>query len=77
MCFRPPSAESNSIQCPECGKKVNVVMGSVPNVCPFCEADLSAWADSINAAGNPGMPLGAPAASKGPGALEPPSPPQP
>jgi len=40
MCFRPATV-SASVLCPVCGKKINEVMGNIPNICPFCEADLS------------------------------------
>lgn len=39
MCFRPPGIEQ-SIKCPDCGKKVGAVMGQIPEICPFCEANL-------------------------------------
>ncbi|RDB59300.1 hypothetical protein C1878_15475 [Gordonibacter sp. 28C] len=41
MCFRPAAIET-SIECPNCGKKINPVMGNVPNECPFCSIMLSA-----------------------------------
>lgn len=44
MCFRPSTVEQ-SVTCPECGKKINAVMGQVPVECPFCEADISALAN--------------------------------
>lgn len=82
MCFRPPGAEP-SLNCPECGKKVNAVLGNFPPVCPFCNADIS---DAIaeakeKAAAGPGTPQApsapsapsAPGAPKIPGAPKPPS----
>ena len=37
MCFRP-AVVSVAIECPECGKKINPVMGNLPKECPFCDA---------------------------------------
>lgn len=78
MCFRPASV-SLSVTCPNCGKKVNEVLGSIPNECPFCETDITelaaetmAGADQTTAAPTSAFvtPPGAPAA---PGAPKPPS----
>lgn len=40
MCFRPSIVEA-AFECPECGKKINPIMGQLPDTCPFCEADIS------------------------------------
>ena len=36
-----PAGISASVKCPKCEKKVNEVMGNIPNICPFCEEDLT------------------------------------
>lgn len=40
MCFRPATA-SVSVVCPECSKRINEVLGTIPSICPFCSTDLS------------------------------------
>lgn len=40
MCFRPAATGVQFVECSQCGKKVNVVMGNLPKICPFCDADL-------------------------------------
>ena len=82
MCFRPATA-SVSVNCPECGKKINEVMGTIPNVCPFCEADLKETIASkrlelqtapvqppISLPSPPHPPVAAPKAPKPPSAKE-------
>lgn len=57
MCFRP-AAVSVAIECPECGKKINPVMGNLPKECPFCETPL----ENASVAGAPALlPLRVPA----------------
>lgn len=51
MCFRP-AAVSKFVMCPNCGKKVNEVLGSIPNTCPFCETDISELAQEAMASGD-------------------------
>ena len=70
MCFRPAGVDQ-SIECPECGKKVNAVLGVFPDSCPFCGVKVDA---TMAASGSPavavsGVPaaFGAPAAPKAPG----------
>lgn len=65
MCFRPAMAEP-TLECPACGKTVKVVMGVVPEECPFCDAGLGDAAAAINNAAS-GVPA-APAAPKAPSA---------
>ena len=70
MCFRPATAEAAFV-CPECGKKVNPIMGNLPDTCPFCDADISNAKSATSAAPSapkaPGAPA-APSAPKAPGA---------
>lgn len=40
MCFRPSIVEA-AFECPHCGKKINPVMGQLPETCPFCDQDIS------------------------------------
>ena len=47
MCFRPSTVEQ-SLNCPECGKKINAIGGRIPHICPFCEADISDLAKSMS-----------------------------
>ena len=68
MCFRPSTA-SFSVTCPACGRKVNEVLGNIPDECPFCEECLTEAKKAMAA----GTPMGAPAA---PGAPEVPSTPR-
>ena len=74
MCFRPADV-SEKITCPNCGEKINPVMGNIPKVCPFCEQEIDmskveAAAPQAAAPGTPAAPNapGAPAAPKAPGA---------
>lgn len=77
MCFRPATA-AVFVNCPNCDKKVNEVMGTFPDVCPFCEADLTeviaemraAASDAAAAAPDASAPAapGAPAAPSAPSA---------
>lgn len=80
MCFRPATAETAFI-CPECGKKINPIMGNLPDTCPFCEADISNAKNATtpgapstpSTPATPGVPTApgapsAPSAPKGPGA---------
>lgn len=73
MCFRPSSVES-SANCPNCGQKINAVMGIFPQTCPYCDADLTELAAAntdtsggLTSAFVPGAP-GAPSAPGAPGA---------
>ena len=76
MCFRPAGVDQ-SIDCPNCGKRVNAVLGVFPDECPFCGAKV----ESGGAAGGPSpvppaapgapMPPAAPGAPKAPGAPRP------
>lgn len=61
MCFRPPSAVSGPVNCPECGKEVE--NADTLEACPHCGAKVAAGV----APGVPGIP-GAPGAPKPPGA---------
>ena len=83
MCFRP-SEIAGSLNCPNCGRRLNAVNDVFPEKCPFCKTEL---ADAINALKNGGAPAaatpavpgapkapGAPAAPKAPGAPVPPAP---
>jgi hypothetical protein len=78
MCFRPATAEA-SISCPECEKKINAAMGLIPNICPFCGANLESLVSEINqgegtlpsmpspmSPGAPKFPMGGPGAPKFP-----------
>lgn len=47
MCFRPSTVEQ-SLNCPECGKKINAIGGRIPQICPFCETDISDLAKSMS-----------------------------
>lgn len=76
MCFRPSEVES-SASCPNCGQKINAVMGIFPQICPFCDEDLTELAaantdttgglTSAFVQGAPGA-VSAPAAPAAPGA---------
>ena len=87
MCFRPATV-ALSLTCPNCGKKVNEVLGSIPDECPFCETDISELAaevmansDQVTAAPKsafvqaPGAPA-APSAPAAPGAPKAPNAPK-
>ena len=63
MCSRP-AAVSVAIECPECGKKINPVMGNLPKECPFCETPLEN-ASVAGAPGTPAPPVPAPKAQAG------------
>lgn len=70
MCFRPPGAEQ-SINCPECGKKITAVMGNIAPVCPFCNSDIASFvAESQNKTvsdiAKPTTPFAKPAAPSAP-----------
>ena len=72
MCFRP-SGVTEQITCPSCGKKINPVMGNVPKICPFCEAEISSAVPAASApaggAATPSTP-GAPKPAGFPGKLD-------
>ena len=79
MCFRPAGVDQ-FIECPECGKQVNAVLGVFPDNCPFCGAKVDAatatsGAPGVVAPGVPGMPKapGAPGTPSAPGAPKAPS----
>lgn len=84
MCFRPAIAEK-PFECPECGKRINPIMGQIPTTCPFCESDIteaahaamaqSAGAPPESAFAKPSAP-GAPKAPGAPGSPVPPSAPK-
>lgn len=64
MCFRPADANApTSIECPNCGKKVNYTNGVLPKKCPFCKTPTSELeAMAAGAQGAPGAAVsGAPA----------------
>ena len=63
MCFRP-AAVSVAIECPECGKKINPVMGNLPKEAPFCEPPMQN-ASVAGAPGTPAPPVPAPKAQAG------------
>jgi hypothetical protein len=78
MCFRPAGADQ-SIDCPQCGKQINAIMGVFPPECPFCGLDTEkaqamlaeqGGVMGVSAvAGMPGTPKapGMPKAPKAPG----------
>lgn len=69
MCFRPAGADL-SIDCPQCGKQVNAIMGVFPPECPFCGLNTDEAQKIIAEKGGiPAIPAppGAPAAPKAPG----------
>ncbi len=78
MCFRPADA-GQSMDCPECGKKINAIMGNWPLNCPFCNLDLTKITAGMKegAAAAPAAPSapGAPKAPSAPGAPAAPKPP--
>ena len=68
-----------SIECPECGKKINEVLGQLPDECPFCETDITELvarmaegADEVMAAPRSAF-VAAPGAPSAPGAPAAPS----
>lgn len=67
MCFRPAITET-PFECPECGKRINPIMGQLPNTCPFCEKDISeeaAKAMALSIGAPPESSLAKPMAPKG------------
>ena len=68
MCFRPSMVEV-SINCPKCGKKINAVMGTIPNTCPFCEEDLEKLTADINAGAGITAPVISPPVSSRPASI--------
>lgn len=74
MCFRPATVQANLV-CPECGKKVNAVLGTYPDTCPFCETNLNEAIQKLQrspdspAPQNGSQPPATPAAPKPPGVL--------
>ena len=58
MCFRP-AVVSVAIECPECGKKINPVMGNLPKECPAAPPSVA------GALGPPAPPVPAPKAQAG------------
>ena len=39
MCFRPGGA-AQAIECPVCGKKVQMIGGVMMKKCPFCKTEI-------------------------------------
>lgn len=73
MCFRPAGAEQ-SIECPECGKKITAVMGNISPICPFCEADIRSFVEQATNKKTPPIPSPqAPGSPSTSGAPKPPS----
>ena len=76
MCFRPADA-GQSLTCPECGKKVNAIMGNWPPNCPFCNLDLAEVTANLGsdapAPASPGAPQPPAAAPGAPSAPKPPA----
>lgn len=76
MCFRPAGIDQ-FIECPECRKQVNAVLGVFPDSCPFCgtKVDAATATSGMPKAAAPDMPSmpKAPEAPKVPGVPKPPS----
>ncbi|MDR1016770.1 MAG: hypothetical protein LBL67_04830 [Coriobacteriales bacterium] len=83
MCFRPAGVSLPDPVCPECGKTLHMVGGTVLKKCPFCKADLTEYAkqymaeNGLGGAAAPGAPAApaAPGAPAAPAAPKPPAPP--
>jgi len=67
MCFRPADA-GQSLECPECGKKVNAIMGNWPLNCPFCDIELADAIAALEGGAAPAPAAPAPAAPAAPAA---------
>jgi len=69
MCFRPAGVDQ-SIDCPQCGKQINAILGVFPSECPFCGLDTEkAQVLIAEQGGAPGAPQapGMPNAPQAPG----------
>ena len=75
MCFRPAGLDQ-SADCPNCGKRVNAVLGVFPDECPFCGAKVETGNNSSASPAPPSAP-GAPNPPKAPGAPKAPGTPKP
>lgn len=66
MCFRP-SEIAGSLNCPNCGRRLNAVNDVFPEKCPFCKTEL---ADAVEALkrGYSGPTSASPAAPNAPAA---------
>ena len=58
MCFRPSIVEK-PFECPECGKRLNPVLGQLPKVCPFCDSDIHEAAEAAASASADVAPVSA------------------
>lgn len=75
MCFRPPDA-SGGVECPNCGKKINMTNGVLPKKCPFCKTALEELGEppAVGAPKAPGAPPQAPGMPAAPAAPAPKAP---
>lgn len=78
MCFRP-SEIAGSLNCPNCGRRLNAVNDVFPEKCPFCKTELADAVEALkNGGGAPGAAApaapGAPKAPAAPGAPAPKAP---